>query len=118
MRIQNGFQEIFLLTFSNLSNDGIISAFTRCKNGWGNWHFLVWNRGQDLENRAAHPQQRIPRSTPKLFGKLRPCRFIRVSTSLQARQIQKNHFRERFYKDAISENGFTGVRVPTESRFM
>ena len=78
MRIQNGFQEIFLLTFSNLSNDGIISAFARCENGWGNWHFLVWNRGQDLENRAAQPPPRIPRSTPRLPGKLRPCRFIRV----------------------------------------
>ena len=78
MRIQNGFQEIFLLTFSNLSNDGIISAFARCENGWGNWHFLVWNRGQDLENRAAQNRTKNSQEYPKLSDKLRPCHFIRV----------------------------------------
>ena len=25
------------------------------ENGCGKLHFLVWNKGQDLENRAAHP---------------------------------------------------------------
>ena len=117
MRIQNGFQEIFLLTFSNLSNDGIISAFARCENGWGNWHFLVWNRGQDLENRAAQPPPRIPRSTPRLPGKLRPCRFIRVYEFTSPSDPEKSP-RERFYKDAISENGFRLEYVWKESRFM
>ena len=90
MRIQNRFQEIFLLTFSNLSNDGIISAFARCENGWGNWHFLVWNRGQDLENRAAQIAPRIPRSTPSYLINYGPVISF-VYTSLQACQIQKNH---------------------------
>ena len=118
MRIQNGFQEIFLLTFSNLSNDGIISAFARCENGWGNWHFLVWNRGQDLENRAAQPPPRIPRSTPPGYLVNYGPVVLFVYTSLQARQIQKNHSRERFYQDAISENGFRLEYVWKESRFM
>ena len=117
MRIQNRFQEIFLLTFSNLSNDGIISAFARCENGWGNWHFLVWNRGQDLENRAAQPPPRIPSSTPGYLVNYGPV-VLFVYTSLQVRQIQKNHSRERFYKDAISENGFRLEYVWKESRFM
>ena len=74
MRIGNGFDDFFCLR-SNVSNDDIISTWRlSLKSGMG-FSGLVWKRerkstffglksGQDLENRAAHPYQDIPRSTP------------------------------------------------------
>ena len=65
----------FFCLRSNVSNDDIISTWRPgLKSGMG-FSGLVWKRkrkstffglksGQDLENRAVHPYQDIPRSTP------------------------------------------------------
>ena len=71
---------------------------------WSEIGVRIWRTGRHT------PHQEFPGVPPSNLVNYRPVVSF-VYTSLQARQIQKNYSRERFYKDAISENGFTGVRV-------
>ena len=61
---------------SNVSNDNIISAYARSENGYGFYedksgngcgknNFLVRKKGQDLENRVAHPHDESPGISPR-----------------------------------------------------
>ena len=71
---QMDFKKYFCLR-SNLSNDNIISAYARSDNGngflearsktrCGKWQLFWSEKGQDLENRAAHPYREFPGIPP------------------------------------------------------
>ena len=80
MRIRNGFEE-FICLRSNLSSDNIISSYRPGVKTGMDFKGLVWKRvlkitlfglksGRYLENWAAHPPPRIPRSTPPVSSRL------------------------------------------------
>ena len=54
----------FFLLLSNLSNGDIISALRPSSLKTGVKNDIFWFEIGDLENRAAHPHQEFPRSTP------------------------------------------------------
>ena len=78
---------------------------------WSEIGVRIWRTGRHS------PHEEFPGVPPGYLVNYGPV-VLFVYTSLQARQIQKNHSRERFYKDAISENGFRLEYVWKESRFM
>ena len=69
MPIQNLWRILFLL-LSNLSNGDIISALRPSSLKTGVKNDIFWSEIGDLENRAAHPHQEFPRSTPTPPGTL------------------------------------------------
>ena len=60
----------FFLLLSNLSNGDIISALRPSSLKTGVKNDIFWSEIGDLENRAAHPHQEFPRSTPTPPGTL------------------------------------------------